>query len=360
MENFKEDIKKILEVAVHAPSGENAQPWRFEIRDDEIRIFNLPERDQSLYNYEQLASYVAHGALIENILIASSAFGYRPKLDLFPQERDPNFVAIVSLESGSAVEDPLYRCIPTRCTNRKSYKSEPLSENQLAQLTSAVAEIEGGKLILIQDQKKIKTLAHAGSVNEQVMLSNKFFHNFFFTHINWTQKEEEQKRIGFYLKTLELPPLAQIMFRIFRHWPVMKVLNIIGFAGMAAKDNARIYASCAAMGAVILPRKTPQDFIIAGRVMQRVWLKATEMGLSIQPLSGVLFFMQGIRAGYTEKFTSPQLNLIKSAYSDIKNVFAVRDEEVVMMFRIGRGGEPSARASRLAPQIVQGVNKSKI
>jgi len=89
MGNFIEDIKKILEAAVHAPSGENCQPWRFEIRDGEIRIFNLPERDQSLYNYGQMASYVAHGALIENILIASSAFGYRARTNLFPQENDP-------------------------------------------------------------------------------------------------------------------------------------------------------------------------------------------------------------------------------------------------------------------------------
>lgn len=358
MASTREDIKKILEAAVHAPSGENAQPWRFEIRDGEIKVFNLPERDQSLYNYGQRASYVAHGALIENILIASSAFGYRAKLNIFPEVGVPNLVAIVSLEKSSSAEDPLYRYIQTRCTNRKPYKSEPFSENQPAQLISAAEEIGGGKLILVQDREKIKTLAHAGSVNEHVMLSNKFLHNFFFAHINWTQEEEDKKRIGFYLKTLELPPPAQIMFRIFRHWPVTKVLNIIGFAKAAAQGNAKIYASCAAVGAVVVLHKTPEDFIIAGRIMQRVWLKATQMGLSIQPLTGVLFFMQGIQAGRTEKFTPPQLNLIKGAYVDIKNVFEIRDEEVVMMFRIGEGGEPSARSSRLVPQII--INEIKI
>lgn len=68
MEDYTEDIKKILEAAVQAPSGDNSQPWRFEIRDrdGEIRIFNIPERDKSLYNYGQMASCVAHGALIEN------------------------------------------------------------------------------------------------------------------------------------------------------------------------------------------------------------------------------------------------------------------------------------------------------
>jgi len=185
MENFKEDIKKILEVAVHAPSGENCQPWRFSVRKNEIDIFNIPERDQSLYNYGQMASYVAHGALIENILIASSAFGYRAKLNLFPEVGDPNLVAIVFLEQGTPVEDPLHRYIQRRCTNRKPYNTAPLSTDQLAAFTAVAEEIAGGKLILIQDRKKIKTLARAGSVNEQVMLSNEFLHKF------WQKKSEE-------------------------------------------------------------------------------------------------------------------------------------------------------------------------
>lgn len=125
---------------------------------------------------------------------------------------------------------------------------------------------------------------------------------------------------------------------------------------MVAKENAKINASCAAMGAIAVDHATPEDFVAVGMMMQRVWLKATEMNLSTQPLTGVLFFMQGIRAGQTEKFTSQQLNLIRDAYADIKKAFGVGDREVVMMFRIGEGGEPSARSLRLAPQIVSAAD----
>jgi nitroreductase len=353
MAGVKDDIQKILEVAVHAPSGENAQPWRFEIRQGEIAVFNIPERDQSLYNYGQLASYVAHGALIENILIASSAFGYKAQLNLCPQEKDADLVAIISLEKGLSAESPVYRYIQTRCTNRKPYKREPLSKNQLVQLISSADSIRGGKLLLVQDREKINALARAGSVNEQVMLHNKFLHNFFFTHINWTQDEEDKKRIGFYIKTLELPPPAQVMFKIFRRWPIMKVLNRIGFAKIAAKSNADIYASCAGMGAVVVSQKTPRDFITGGRIMQQVWLKATQIGLDIQPLAGVLFFMRGIQAGHTDRFMPQQVDLIKNAYNDIRTIFGAEShEEIVMMFRIGEGEAPSACSSRLLPQII--------
>ncbi len=70
-------MQKILEAGVRAPSGENCQPWRFVVAGDTLSIFNIPERDLSPYNFNQLGSMVAHGALIENIVIAATAFGYR-------------------------------------------------------------------------------------------------------------------------------------------------------------------------------------------------------------------------------------------------------------------------------------------
>ena len=59
-------IQRILEAGIQAPSGENCQPWRFRSRNDFIDLFNLPERDTSLYSWGQRASYFAHGTLLEN------------------------------------------------------------------------------------------------------------------------------------------------------------------------------------------------------------------------------------------------------------------------------------------------------
>jgi len=346
-----EDIKKILEAAVYAPSGENCQPWRFEVRDSRIDVFNLPERDQSLYNHGQMASYFAHGALIENICIASSAYGYGVELSLFPREKEKDLVATVFLTKNLLKSDPMHSYIKTRCTNRKPYQVMPLTADELCELAAVGKEYKNGRLILSQEQEKIEILARAASVNEQVMLSNQFLHNFFFAHVNWTQAEEEKKRTGFYVKTLELPPPAQIAFRIFRHWPIMGIFNHLGFPKLVAQGNAKISSACAAIGGVVVPGTTREDFITAGRVMQRVWLKATQLGLSIQPLAGALFLMQGIRAGGIDKLSSRQIRSIETAYADIEKTFGIRDEVSVMMFRIGKEGEPSARSSRLAPQI---------
>ena len=93
-------------------------------------IFNLPERDRSLFNFRQRASMIAHGALVENICIAAAATGYRAEVRPFPSEGDPNHVAVISLEKAPVKEDPLYPYIARRQTNRKSYRAAPLTKEQ--------------------------------------------------------------------------------------------------------------------------------------------------------------------------------------------------------------------------------------
>lgn len=346
---MKEDIKKILEIAVHSPSGENAQPWKFKIQDNKIYIFNIPERDVSLYNYKQRGSLVAHGALIENVVITSSAYGYEAEVSLLPDMENPNLVAVVSLSKSALSADLLCPYVVKRCTNRKPYKTKLLSEEQISEL-AGVAE-KGSEVLFVNDRKKIEALADAGSVNERVMFNNQFLHAFFFSHINWTEEEDKAKSLGFYIKTLELPLPAQIGLKVFKHWFLMKFLNKAGLSEAIGKGNAKVYTASSAMGAVVVEGDTPEDFIAAGRAMQKVWLKATKMNLSVQPLTGVLFFMQRITAGEKKEFSQHHIDLIKDAFEKIYETFAVKDRVIAMMFRIGYGGEPTARAHKLPPQI---------
>lgn len=358
MENslIKENIKKILEVAVNAPSGENSQPWRFEVAGNKIHIFNLPERDQSLYNFGQKGSLVAHGALIENISIAGPLFGYSARIDLLPDNKDPDFIATVNLEGllpNTEKDESLYSCIVKRATNRKPYKKTPLSDEQLNDLKSVASEIGEGKIIFVQDFEKMEAIANACSVNEQVMFGNKFIHNFFFEHINWTEKEEAEKKLGFYIKTLELPPPVQVALRLFRHWSAMNLLNKFGLNKIIAKGNAVNYSNASAMVAFTVKSSAPREFIVAGRLMQRLWLKVTKMGLSAQPMAGMLFFMQAIDGGEIDKFSESQAELIKNAYKKNKNIFGLNGTvSPVMILRIGYGGEPSARSSKKPPEMV--------
>src|SRR4051812_28715576 len=105
------DLKQILLAGNQAPSGENTQPWRFKAVGTIIEVYNRPERDQSLYNWGQRASYMANGAAIENLVIAASHFGYQAHVSYFPEGEQSEHVPTIPLLKGSVQADPLFAYI---------------------------------------------------------------------------------------------------------------------------------------------------------------------------------------------------------------------------------------------------------
>src|SRR5258708_611044 len=347
----REVIQKILEAGVQAPSGENAQPWQFDAEGNQILLFNIPDRDRSLYNFRQRGSYIAHGAVIENITTAAKQLGCTPTVTLFPESNRANLVARIMLQEAAPKEESLYSFIPLRVTNRKLYQNKTVPADVLAALANA-GRSEGVKVVLVPDAERISTIASAASVNDQLLLENKYLHDFFFEHVHWTEKEEQEKRSGFYIKVLELPPPAQALFKLFKHWPIMRVLNAVGFAKAGAKQNIKTYASAGAMAAFITENDSPESFVKVGRAVQQFWLPSTSMVLSAQPLTGILFFNQRLQVGEGKEFTLPHQNLIKKAYQQIPRAFGVEGGFVAMMFRIGYADPPSAQSLKMPPVML--------
>jgi nitroreductase len=343
-----QDIKHIIRAGTLAPSGENAQPWRFKVVGNTIELHNNPDSDQSPYNWGQRASYLSNGAALENMLIAASALGCRVNTKLFPDLSNPNLVAELELQKTQMVTDKLYPFIDGRVTNRKPYSNEALTREQIEYLSRTSSDVGyGSEIFFTQDEEAKKVLGRAGGTNEEVMMSNREIHDFFFDHVTWTKEEDNKKKVGFYIKTLELPKPAQVAFRLFRHWLIMSIFNKLGAPAAIGKQNGAVYAQAGAIGVITIPANTPTDYLMVGRVFERLWLKVTELGLSLQPMTGVLFFMLGIKNGVTASFSSEQLKKIKQSYADIEATFKIEpNQTIALMFRIGKADKPTAQARK--------------
>ena len=346
------DIQEIITESVFAPSGENCQPWKFAVDGSSIHIFNVLEADTSLYNFEQKGSYVAHGALIENIVIAALKYGYKASVKLFSINEEPNLVATLTLDSTNPRELPLYPHIAKRCTNRKDHAHQKLSDGQKKQLIETARETGLGELKIIDDEESLNILGKALAVNEQIIFENKKLHSFFYEHILWNE-EDQGMAGGFYIKTLEFLPHQLKGVKLFKNWLILKILNKVGkVSRMIAKENAEKYANSGALAVVVAKGSSPEDFVNAGRVAERVWLKATELGLSVHPCTGTIYLTERIKGGGTDAFSQSHLETIKTAYSQIERTFGVKDKTIPMLFRIGYADEPSARSLRMKPNIL--------
>jgi hypothetical protein len=344
---MNEDIRAILQAALQAPSGENAQPWRFRISDSLVGLFNEDSSDQSLYNYNNYGSFVAHGAAIENMVTAAAHLGYETTVSLFPDSENSQHVANVQLNkaiSPNAQAAGLYEAIFNRVTNRKPFKRDPLDKETLDQLT------EGNSLFtnetsFITDRVSIEKLARVGSANEEIMLQNRELHNFFFSHLTWTKEEDEKKKVGFYIETLELPPPAKLMFRVFQHWNVMKVLKILNFPALVGKANAATYSAAGAHGIISISEITREQFVNAGRTFQHIWLTATKNSLYIQPMTGVIFMNFLVDAGHGEHFSKRELMILRNKIETLKKLNPSNMTPAIL-FRLGFADTPSAQAVR--------------
>ena len=347
---MKENIKKILEYGISAPSGENCQPWRFEVENNIIKTYNIPEKDLSLYNFEQHGSLIAHGALLENISIASKYFGYNPSISILPNRNNPNLTSIITLDKSQSFKDPLFDFIKIRSTNRNPYKTQPLTEEQKNKIVNS-SNFKNFTIKLTENKDiKIK-LAKALTVSDAMLFENRKIHDFLFSHLIFDENESKKLKSGFYIKELALPLPIEKVFKFAKEWRRVLLLNKFGFSKIAAKGNIGLYSKVGAIGAIVVDGKSSEDFVAAGRVMQRMWLTSTSLNLAVQPVTGVIFFIQRILAGQLNNFSPRHIKLVKDAYFEIEKMFDAENKTIAMTFRIGFPKKEGFKSLRKPPEI---------
>jgi nitroreductase len=351
------DIRKIIEAGCRAPSGDNSQPWRFEVKGEVVDIYNLSEKDNPILNYGQSGSYIAHGGLVENMIIAGKHFGYRAEIKLFPNAGKPDITARVVFTKTEPEAQKLFEAIYKRATNRKSYESTLLTAEEKESLVKIPMELglgSWGEIQLIEDGSLKQKIGKASASIEKVILEDEKLHGYLFRDVRWSKKEELKEKSGLYIETMEFKPPQKIAFRLASWWPFMRIGILLGLPKLIVNDDSKLYATGAALGIIRMNGDAPVDFINAGRIFERLWLTATGKGLYLQPVTALLFAARRLFGGDDESFNAEHAELIKREYENLKNVFGVKDGVIAMHFRLGHAAPPSANSSRKDPDIIEG------
>ncbi|MGY6276126.1 hypothetical protein [Methylomonas sp. MgM2] len=348
----RQTIEQILNTAIRAPSGDNVQPWRFEITNNctQVKLYNLPERDNSYYNYRQAASYISHGALIENLIIASKHYGYKSSIDLFPDESNPDFVARIIFHSDDVEIDPLYDAIFNRTTNRFHYQNHQVSGEELQSIIDSISKIKGINAYFIHEPRIIKKLAIALIPNDRLVFERRDIHRFLFSQIRWNQKEIDESKDGMPIDTLGLNGLEKAFFPMLRFW---WFVNFANFFGLSRAIGLKSWYNCQNAGVIgqITSLKTDRvDFVQAGRTLQRIWLESTLQGFAFQPIIGLqlLFYRASIDA-LTELSPKHQ-KMVTGAEKLLRKLFGIQNNEYLIVgFRIGKADTLRTKTLRKPP-----------
>ncbi len=347
------DIRGLLQTAVLAPSGDNCQPWRFETKENEVRVFNLPNRDTSVYNHNQIASYAAHGALLETLSIAAAQNGYAAEISYFPDTSNRDHVATVVFSATQAADQPQFGAIPLRTTNRKHYLKRKLESAHGEALRAVGVASELGRAMIFEAGPAHAALAHAAQLNDRIVFENQWLHAFLFEHIRWSDEEARKTRDGMDVKTLELAAPDRVAFTLLlRHWSAVRLMNFLGVSRMIAKQTYKQVLSASALGLITMPGNRPADYVRGGRLIQRVWLEATRHGLSFHLMAGSALLMQQTHEGSGHKISERHLAELKSADRQVREACGIGESEVLLaVFRTGYCSPPTARALRMDPVV---------
>ena len=342
-------IEQILDLARWAPSGDNTQPWRFEILSQrQLVVHGFDTRDHVVYDLQGHASQMSLGALLESIRIAASGHGLRTHVERRTELPDTAPTFDIHFEDDTELApSPLIPYLPLRTVQRRPMQTRPLGKRHKAELAEAlgpdydVVWLEGwderfrAARLMFRNAGLRLTLPEAYRVHRDI--------------IQW---EARYSRDRIPDQAVGVDPLtARLMRWTLQSWKRVRFMNRYLAGTLMPRLQLDLIPGLACAGHfALVAKRRPQsmdDYIAAGRAMQRFWLAATQQGLFIQPEMTPLIFHEYVRdqvnfsaqAGMSEKAVR-----ISRGLQDL-----LGDEEAdkaVFMGRLGFGPAPVARSIR--------------
>ncbi len=298
-----EKLAFLLNYAILAPSCYNSQPWRFNASGDTIGISADKSRWLQVADADQRELYISLGCALENLLVAAEHFGYDYHVTYFPENED-SIIASINLSHSKNLSlyqnSSIFRAILERHTNRMPYEDRPVSQGAIKLLQNLSSE-EGIRLYLTSDPGLKSEFRELVVTADQIEYAD----------VNY------KSELGHWLGQGMMGPTG-IQALIAQ----MDVVFLDD--GVAqARDDAELVTRTPVLGFLISEENDRETQVKAGQAFERVWLTATAMNLSVQPISQVLeipetkaklaellpegYPQQAFRLGFAESIPKPTL-----------------------------------------------------
>lgn len=346
----RETLLKILDLARWAPSGDNTQPWRFEIvGDGHIAVHGHDTRDWCVYDFRGHASHISHGALLETLTIAAT--GFRLKADWSLRQGSPNTAPVYDVKltrNDSLSPDPLIPFIEARAVQRRPMRMQPLARDQRQALRKAVGD--DYSLQFFESFRERAQVARLLWENAYLRLTCREAYEVHRDVIEWGAQYSKNK-IPDQAVGVD-PATAKLMRWVMQSWGRVAFFNKYLFGTVAPRLQLDLVPSIACSAHILIkpsaPLSSTLDFVHSGRAMQRLWLSAASIGLHLQPEMTPIIFRWYVRSGDR---ISEQEEINVAAKRLVANFELVSGnmagDDFSFFCRVGRSSGPRSRSTRM-------------
>lgn len=342
-------IDEVLDQARWAPSGDNTQPWSFEIVDEHCAVVHGRDtREHCVYDLDGRPSQMSLGALLETAAIAASVHGWRVEATARPglPETTPTFE--LRLHADATIRpDPLARLVERRSVQRRPYATTPLTAEQKQALVDAVGpahtlrwtEGAAGRwrmaVLLFRSARLRLVTPEAFRVHREV--------------IEWDARFSID-RVPDQALGVGRPMLAMMRFAM-HSWERVQFFNrFLAGTWMPRLQMDLLPGWACGAHFLLAAREAPQsvqDQVQAGRALQRLWLTATRLGLMMQPELTPLIFGRYAREGREFSVRPGTMDAARRVGQGLERLFGADAlSHGVFMGRLGSAPAPTARSIR--------------
>lgn len=345
-----------------APSGGNSQPWRFLLDDGSVLGFLATERRSPILDFNYTASLLALGAAAENMILAAPELGLTPVLETLPGQpaTDPIFRIQFSRETEPSQSAELFREIGARCTNRRLGSRQIIEPAHLQALRDEANQAET-TLQILTAPSDLDAIAKIIGYGDRLRFLSESLHAEMIGELRWTAAETSSRRDGIDVNTLELSEGNLAVLRLLSSWPTMARLRAIG--GGRGLESPSHDAIAAASGVALLSRRRTgaATHFEGGRALQRIWLRATSLGLSIQPMSVLVYLFDRFENSEAQGLDEDTQQGLQFLLYEFRKLFPRECmTSDLLLFRVAYAEPVSARSNRLEIEqiIVRGSAKA--
>ena len=355
-------LQRILDLARGGATRGNTPPRAIVIIGHQAKqVDGFDTRDHVVYDLDGHASQLAVGALLETLCIAASTVGRTAAIQRRTNTAETHLMFDVRLQPEAPLApDPLAPYIEKRVVQRRPMSTRSLSNEQKRALARSLPE--GYSVAWFEGLAQRWQLARFMFDNAKIRLTIPEAYPVHKAVIEWGAQFSPDRIPE---QAVGVDPLtARFMHWVMGSWERVGFFNtyLLGHLPPRLQLDLLPGLRCGAHFALSAPAPlvSVDDYIAAGRALQRFWLTATQLGWLIQPEMTPVIFTRYHRRGLA--FTVTQAALEETARLNARLEAMVGASQVERLFFMGRIGVkpmPWARSTRkgvaqlMAPEKAQ-------
>ena len=332
-----EQIRSVVTAAARAPSGDNTQPWTFSWDGSVLTVWFDPSKARHVLDAGLSAAKISLGCVLESAFIAASAYGLSTQFrfaGMSHEVRQP--AAEVTFVANDRKPDALLDAIPKRTTDRRPFRKGRLPVEELNTVSQAFEDHDVVRADFV-DSIPADLFDYLVAAESLVARHPSIFPDTL-PWIRLSDREIARTLDGMPWRGTGVNVLQYPVLPLLRTFP--RLFPVIGRSGMQRVQRGtikRLLNSSAGLFCVSTAEPGTQALLTGGRLAMRLWLRLTQLGYGVQPLTISSLSVYNAKIGVLDPAS---VQLFGARYAEgeqiMRRAFGLPDNHVPMwMLRSG-------------------------